>query len=97
VIETNAYLKAAGDAGMTEEERSAVVDIIASDPEAGAIMPGCGGARKLRVRRPSTRQLLLRRLLQRDHSELAEAHSRQLGGYRDLGMDGGVDAQEDIP
>lgn len=54
VIETNAYLKAADDAGMDEEERSAVVDMIAANPEAGAIMPGCGGARKLRVRKPGT-------------------------------------------
>jgi hypothetical protein len=54
VIETNAYLKAADDAGMDEEERNAVVDLVAADPEAGAIMPGCGGARKLRVRRPGT-------------------------------------------
>lgn len=52
VIETKAYLVAADDAGMSEEERAAVVDIIASDPEAGAIMPGCGGARKLRIARP---------------------------------------------
>lgn len=54
VIETNAYLKAADDAGMDEEERGAVVDLIAADPKAGAIMPGCGGARKLRVRKPGT-------------------------------------------
>jgi hypothetical protein len=54
VIETSAYLKAAVEAGMNEEERSSVVDIIAADPEAGAIMPGCGGARKLRVRKPGT-------------------------------------------
>ena len=54
VIETNAYLKAADDAGMDEEERGAVVDLIAADPQAGAIMPGCGGARKLRVRKPGT-------------------------------------------
>lgn len=53
-IETNAYLKAADDAGMDEEERSAVVDLIAADPETGAVMPGCGGARKLRVRKPGT-------------------------------------------
>lgn len=52
VVETNAYLAAAADAGMTEDERRTVVDIIAADPEAGAIMPGCGGARKLRVRKP---------------------------------------------
>lgn len=52
VIETNAYLSAAKDAGMGEEERSAVVDFIASNPEAGEIMPGCGGARKLRFAKP---------------------------------------------
>jgi hypothetical protein len=52
VIETKAYLAAADDAGMSAEERAAVVDIIAADPEAGAIMPGCGGARKLRVAKP---------------------------------------------
>lgn len=49
VIETNAYLAAAKDAGMTADEMAAVVDLIASNPEAGEIMPGCGGARKLRV------------------------------------------------
>lgn len=54
VIETRAYLSAAADAGMTAEELAAVVDIIAKDPEAGAIMPGCGGARKLRVRKPGS-------------------------------------------
>lgn len=48
VIETRAYLAAADAAGMDEEERSAVVDLIAADPMAGDIMPGCGGARKLR-------------------------------------------------
>lgn len=52
VIETRAYLSAAEDAGMTEDERTAVVNTIAANPEAGAIMPGCGGARKLRVAKP---------------------------------------------
>lgn len=52
VVETPAYLQAADAAGMTESERTAVVDMIAANPEAGAIMPGCGGARKLRVARP---------------------------------------------
>lgn len=49
VIETNAYLAAAKDAGMSADEMTDVVDLIASDPEAGDMMPGCGGARKLRV------------------------------------------------
>ncbi len=39
---------------MSEEEMQAVVDTLAADPEAGAIMPRCGGARKLRVRKPGS-------------------------------------------
>lgn len=52
VIETNAYIAAAKDAGMTADEMAAIVDLIASNPEAGEIMPGCGGARKLRFAKP---------------------------------------------
>lgn len=52
VIETNAYLAAAKDSGMSADEQASVVDVIAANPEAGEIMPGCGGARKLRVARP---------------------------------------------
>lgn len=52
VIETAAYIAAAKDAGMSAEEMAAVVDMIAANPEAGEIMPGCGGARKLRVAKP---------------------------------------------
>lgn len=52
VIETNAYLAAAKDAGMSAAEQEAVIDMIAKDPEAGEIMPGCGGARKLRIAKP---------------------------------------------
>lgn len=52
VLETNAYLSDAKDAGMTEDEMTAVKVIIASNPQAGDIMPGCGGARKLRVAKP---------------------------------------------
>lgn len=52
VIETNAYIAAAKDAGMNADEMTAVVDLIAANPEAGEIMPGCGGARKLRVAKP---------------------------------------------
>lgn len=39
---------------MSEAERTEVVSTIAADPEVGDIMPGCGGARKLRVRKPGT-------------------------------------------
>lgn len=52
VVETKAYIAAAKEAGMTAEEMAAVVDVIAGNPEAGAIMPGAGGARKLRVAKP---------------------------------------------
>jgi hypothetical protein len=54
VVETNAYLEAAKDAGMSEEERDAVVAIIAANPIAGDLIPGGGGARKLRIRKPGT-------------------------------------------
>ncbi|MEE2917168.1 MAG: type II toxin-antitoxin system RelE/ParE family toxin [Pseudomonadota bacterium] len=54
VLETPAYIAAARDAGMSPDEMAAVVSLLAADPQAGAIMPGCGGARKLRVRKPGT-------------------------------------------
>lgn len=49
VVEAKAYISTAKDAGMSEEEMQAVVDAVASNPRAGVVMPGCGGARKLRV------------------------------------------------
>lgn len=49
VIETPAYLRAAKDAGMTGEEMSEAVDAISADPEAGVIIAGTGGFRKLRL------------------------------------------------
>jgi len=52
VVETKAYVAAAKSAGMSEEEMQAVVDALAADPEAGAIMQGCGGARKFRYAKP---------------------------------------------
>lgn len=49
VIETRAYLAAAADAGMTEDERKAASNLIAEHPQSGDIMPGTGGCRKVRV------------------------------------------------
>ena len=49
VAETKAYIAAAKDAGLTDDDMSTVVDYLAHNPEAGDIMPGCGGCRKLRV------------------------------------------------
>ncbi|MBV8971465.1 MAG: type II toxin-antitoxin system RelE/ParE family toxin [Sphingomonadaceae bacterium] len=51
VVETRAYLAAADTAGLSDVERADVVTRYAGDPQAGEMMPGCGGARKLRVRR----------------------------------------------
>ncbi|MGO9024088.1 MAG: type II toxin-antitoxin system RelE/ParE family toxin [Beijerinckiaceae bacterium] len=51
VVETAAYL-ATADVLMTEDERAAVVDMVAQDPQAGDLMPGTGGLRKLRVPLP---------------------------------------------
>ena len=42
-------MKDADDAGITEEERLAIVNLIAADPRQGDLMSGTGGVRKLRV------------------------------------------------
>jgi hypothetical protein len=49
VIETESYLRDAKDAKMSEEERTAAVDLVAADPEAGDVMQGTGGVRKARL------------------------------------------------
>jgi len=54
VIETNAFLASAKSAGMSEEEREAVVAAVANDPTAGDIMQGTGGCRKLRHKKPGS-------------------------------------------
>jgi hypothetical protein len=48
VIETPAFLASAKDEGLTEEECNAIVDFIANNPDAGDILAGTGGARKVR-------------------------------------------------
>ncbi|TNJ35895.1 type II toxin-antitoxin system RelE/ParE family toxin [Prosthecochloris vibrioformis] len=48
VIETPDYLSDAKAAGLSEEERKAIVDFIAANPDAGVAMKGAGGARKIR-------------------------------------------------
>jgi hypothetical protein len=48
VIETPDYLRDAADAGLTAEERSRIVSLIAAFPRAGVEIPGTGGARKIR-------------------------------------------------
>lgn len=49
VVETEAYLRAAKGAGMTDEEMVAAVDLVADNPEAGDVMQGTGGVRKARL------------------------------------------------
>lgn len=49
VVETEAYLRAAKEAGMADDERTAAVDLVASDPEAGDLLQGTGGVRKARL------------------------------------------------
>lgn len=49
IIETPYYLADAKSAGVTDEERALIVSTIAADPEAGDVIPGTGGARKVRI------------------------------------------------
>lgn len=49
VIETPGYLSSAKDEGLTVAEREAIVSYIAANPDAGDVMAGTGGARKLRL------------------------------------------------
>lgn len=48
VIETPAYLASARDADLSDEERDNIVAYLARHPDAGELIPGTGGARKLR-------------------------------------------------
>ena len=48
VAETQIYLSRA-EKLMSEEQRSAVVDLLAASPEVGDLIPGTGGLRKVRV------------------------------------------------
>lgn len=48
VVETPSYLGDAKALGLTETERAAIVAWIAANPEAGDVIEGTGGARKVR-------------------------------------------------
>lgn len=48
VIQTSVFLMQAKRAGLSDTEIQEIVAVIAADPEAGALMAGTGGARKLR-------------------------------------------------
>jgi len=47
-IETSGYLNDAAAAGMSDDERTNVVVAIGENPMLGVLMPGTGGARKIR-------------------------------------------------
>ncbi len=49
VIETSIFIRDARRAGISEEERETILDLIAHNPMIGDLMPGTGGARKMRV------------------------------------------------
>jgi mRNA-degrading endonuclease RelE of RelBE toxin-antitoxin system len=48
VAEVDPFEASAGRAGLMEEERKELTDFIARNPEAGDVIPGTGGLRKLR-------------------------------------------------
>ena len=49
VIETPSFLTDCRNAGLSDDEMSSIVAAISTDPTAGDLIPGTGGARKLRV------------------------------------------------
>lgn len=49
VIETFSFVSATKDAGMTDVERHELVVFLSKNPEAGDLIQGTGGARKVRV------------------------------------------------
>lgn len=51
VVETPEYLRASKKAGMSAAEREAAVLLLAENPEAGDLIEGSGGARKVRIAR----------------------------------------------
>lgn len=52
VIETEEFLRRAHECGVTEEERAEIVEFLAANPQAGTVIKGTGGARKVRFARP---------------------------------------------
>ncbi|MDE2488325.1 MAG: type II toxin-antitoxin system RelE/ParE family toxin [Alphaproteobacteria bacterium] len=49
VAETAAYLASAKEEGMTEAEQKQVIDTLAGSPDAGELIIGSGGCRKVRI------------------------------------------------
>ncbi len=49
VIETSSFIADCRSAGLSDDEVSNILALISTDPSAGDIIPGTGGARKLRI------------------------------------------------
>ena len=49
IAETHGFLDDCREAGVSDQDRAAIVDVIASNPQAGDVIQGAGGARKLRI------------------------------------------------
>lgn len=49
VIETPAYLSSAKDEKMSDSDKQHIIDYLAENPDAGDLMSGTGGARKVRI------------------------------------------------
>ena len=49
VVETPTFIAAAAKAGMTDDERTAAITLVALNPAAGDMVSGAGGVRKIRV------------------------------------------------
>ena len=49
VVQTPTFLADAKAAGVEDDELSAIATTIAADPQAGDLIPGTGGARKVRI------------------------------------------------
>lgn len=48
VVETPGYLKDAKSIGLSDDERQEICNFVARHPETGHVIPGTGGARKVR-------------------------------------------------
>ena len=48
VAQTHAFVRAAAEVGMTEDEVDSLVDFLSAHPTAGVEIPGTGGCRKVR-------------------------------------------------
>jgi hypothetical protein len=49
VIETETFITDCAAAGVNEHERFAIIEAIARNPHLGVVIPGTGGARKVRI------------------------------------------------